>query len=43
GREAEPEDIAGAVHFMAGDDAAFITGQCLMVDGGYSIGAKPFT
>lgn len=43
GRAAEPEDIAGAVHFMAGKDAAFITGQCLMVDGGYSIGAKPFT
>ena len=43
GRAAEPGDIAGAVYFMAGDDAAFITGQCLMVDGGYSIGAKPFT
>ncbi len=43
GRAAEPEDIAGAVYFMAGKDAAFVTGQCLMVDGGYSIGAKPFT
>jgi len=43
GRAAEPEDIAAAVHFMASKDAAFITGQYLMVDGGYSIGAKPFT
>ena len=43
GRAAEPRDIAAAVYFMASEDAAFITGQCLMVDGGYSIGAKPFT
>lgn len=34
GRLAEPEDIAKAVLFLAGDDAAFITGVALPVDGG---------
>ncbi len=30
----EPGDLAGAVAFLCSDDAAFITGQTLMVDGG---------
>jgi NAD(P)-dependent dehydrogenase (short-subunit alcohol dehydrogenase family) len=34
GRLARPEDIAGIVHFLASDDAAFITGQAINVDGG---------
>jgi 3-oxoacyl-[acyl-carrier protein] reductase len=29
-----PEDLVGAVSFFASDDAAFITGQTLPVDGG---------
>jgi NAD(P)-dependent dehydrogenase (short-subunit alcohol dehydrogenase family) len=29
-----PEDLAGAVSFLASDDAVFITGQTLVVDGG---------
>lgn len=33
-RDAYPEDIAGAVAFLASDDAGFITGQILAVDGG---------
>jgi NAD(P)-dependent dehydrogenase (short-subunit alcohol dehydrogenase family) len=33
-RDQYPEDIVGAVAFFAGDDAAFITGQALVVDGG---------
>ncbi|MHB8909563.1 MAG: SDR family NAD(P)-dependent oxidoreductase [Syntrophales bacterium] len=40
GRAGEPEDVAAAVSFMAGRDASFITGQYLIVDGGYSIGGK---
>lgn len=40
GRPGEPEDIAAAVCFLAGKDASFITGQYLIVDGGYSIGAR---
>jgi NAD(P)-dependent dehydrogenase (short-subunit alcohol dehydrogenase family) len=43
GRAAEPGEVAAAVYFMASDQASFITGQYLMVDGGYSVGAKPFT
>ena len=34
GRHGEPEDIAGAVVFLASDDAAYITGHTLLVDGG---------
>ncbi len=37
GRLAEPLDVANAVLFLASDDAAFITGVCLEVDGGRSI------
>jgi 3-oxoacyl-[acyl-carrier protein] reductase len=33
-RVAEPDEIAGAVRFLASDDAAFITGEVLLVDGG---------
>jgi NAD(P)-dependent dehydrogenase (short-subunit alcohol dehydrogenase family) len=33
-RRAEPEEISSAVAFLASDDAANITGQCLHVDGG---------
>jgi len=36
GRIGEPEDIAGAAAFLASDDAAFITGVNLPVDGGVS-------
>jgi len=37
GRLAAPEDAAKLVRFLAGDDAAMITGQVITVDGGYSI------
>lgn len=38
GRIGEPDDIARAVTFLAGDDAAYISGQCLHVDGALSVG-----
>jgi NAD(P)-dependent dehydrogenase (short-subunit alcohol dehydrogenase family) len=33
-RDAWPDDISGAVAFLASDEARFITGQILAVDGG---------
>ena len=38
-RLGEPEDVTGAVLFLTSDDAAFITGQAIVVDGGqYRLG-----
>ena len=37
GRIGQPEDIANAVRFLAGDEAAYITGCVLKVDGGMYI------
>ena len=34
GRIAEPREVAGAVRFLASDEASFITGDVLLVDGG---------
>jgi NAD(P)-dependent dehydrogenase (short-subunit alcohol dehydrogenase family) len=37
GRVGDPRDIANAVRFLCSDDASFITGHALAVDGGLSI------
>ncbi len=37
GKYAEPEDVAPAFVFFASDDARYITGQILPVDGGYGM------
>jgi enoyl-[acyl-carrier protein] reductase III len=37
GRLVSPEDIAGAVAFLAGPDSDMIRGQTIVVDGGYSL------
>ena len=34
GRFGAPEDVAGAVRFLCSDEASFITGEVLLVDGG---------
>jgi NAD(P)-dependent dehydrogenase (short-subunit alcohol dehydrogenase family) len=36
GRFAEPEEIAGAVAFLASDDSSFVTASTFLVDGGIS-------
>lgn len=38
-RAAQPSEIAAAVLYLASDEAAFVTGSALMVDGGYQIQA----
>jgi NAD(P)-dependent dehydrogenase (short-subunit alcohol dehydrogenase family) len=40
GRLGAPEDIAAAVAFLASEDASFVTGQNLLVDGGRSISSQ---
>jgi len=37
GRLGSPEDIVGAALFFLSDQASFITGQCLVVDGGCTV------
>lgn len=36
GRHAQPAEVAGAAVFLASDDASYVTGHVLNVDGGYS-------
>ena len=36
-RLGDPEDVAGAVRFLCSDEASFITGEVLLVDGGLGI------
>ena len=37
-RYGQPEEIAGAVAYLCSDDAQYVTGQVLVVDGGYAGG-----
>lgn len=39
---AMPQDVAAAVAFLASDDACYVTGGALVVDGGFSVSRKPY-
>lgn len=39
-RLGKPSEIAAAIAFLSSDDASFITGQTLFVDGGGSLGRQ---
>lgn len=36
-RMGKPEELAAAVLFVASDEASFMTGACIKVDGGVSV------
>jgi 3-oxoacyl-[acyl-carrier protein] reductase len=38
GRMGQPEDVANAYCWLASDQASFVTGHCLSVDGGVVVG-----
>ncbi|TPK63032.1 SDR family oxidoreductase [Mesorhizobium sp. B2-4-19] len=38
GRIGQPDDIAGAVTWLSSPEASYVTGQSILVDGGYNIG-----
>ncbi len=42
-RPGKPDDLDGAVVFLASDEACYVTGQTLLVDGGISTGATKAT
>lgn len=37
-RVGEPEDIAGAAAFLVSEEASYLTGEVLVIDGGWTVG-----
>ena len=43
GRVGEADEAAAAYHFLASDEASYVTGSCITVDGGLTVGIAPKT
>jgi 3-oxoacyl-[acyl-carrier protein] reductase len=41
GRRGQPQDVASAVAYLAGTESSWVTGTCLVVDGGLTVRAHP--
>ena len=41
GRTGEPDDIAGAVRYLAGPESSWVTGQSFAADGGHELRKNP--
>jgi NAD(P)-dependent dehydrogenase (short-subunit alcohol dehydrogenase family) len=42
GRQGTPAEVAAAALFMVSDEARYLTGACLVLDGGYTLGIPSY-